>query len=370
MSKRRFSSISRDKGVDTSALNPSMDAINATVTDSSIIPDYRQGKNHLRIIPKKGETMDVCATIHPTYRCCNVHVLKSVSNCPFDCSYCFLQNYLNDGQTKVVGDIAAMMDEVKQKLAAEPNRLFRIGTWELGDSLALERDTGQAWDLIHEFAMLDNAILELKTKSDVVDPILTADHNGRTVVSWSLNPDELIRLQEHRTARLSERLDAIKKVRDAGYVIGLHFDPMIWYDGWENAYPDLVRQLAAIVPKDQIAWISFGSLRFNPEMKYKMEANFPKSTITLPEMVLGDDGKLRYVKPQRVAMYQTIYSAIRQYWGDNLLVYLCMERYDMWEKIMGYSPESIEDLDFRFASSLYQRFPQFRHVDPLPEYYR
>ena len=37
--------------------------------------------------------------------------------------------------------------EVKEKLEREPWRLFRIGTWELGDSLALEGKTGQAAEL-------------------------------------------------------------------------------------------------------------------------------------------------------------------------------------------------------------------------------
>ena len=95
--------------------------------------------------------MDTCATISDKYICCNVKVIKSVSNCPFDCSYCFLQNYLNDGNSKVVNDIKAMITEVKEKCAKEPKRLFRIGTWELGDSLAFENESKQAQYLIEEF---------------------------------------------------------------------------------------------------------------------------------------------------------------------------------------------------------------------------
>lgn len=136
------------------------------VDDKSIIPNYRDGKRVVAVTPKKGETMDVCATISDKYVCCNVQVLKSVSNCPFDCSYCFLQNYLNDGTTSIIGDVAAMMAEVRSKCDAEPKRLFRIGTWELGDSLALEAETGQAEQLIAEFATLDTAHFYAKGKSN------------------------------------------------------------------------------------------------------------------------------------------------------------------------------------------------------------
>ena len=48
-------------------------------------------------MPKKGQKLDTCASKYQDYICCNVKVLKSVSNCPYDCTYCFLQNYLTDG---------------------------------------------------------------------------------------------------------------------------------------------------------------------------------------------------------------------------------------------------------------------------------
>ena len=93
---------------------------------SETIENYRKGKKSVHVVPKKGETMDTCATISDKYICCNVKVLKSVSNCPYDCSYCFLQNYLNDGTTKVVGDISSLMNEVKEKCMAEPDRFLEL----------------------------------------------------------------------------------------------------------------------------------------------------------------------------------------------------------------------------------------------------
>ena len=321
------------------------------------IKHYRSGKKHLKITPKKGHTMDTCATIHDTYVCCNVKVLKTVSNCPFDCSYCFLQNYLNDGKLSAIGDLDAVIEEVKEKLEAQPWRFFRIGTWELGDSLALEKMTGQAEYLIKAFRTLPNAILELKTKSDCVDTILDLDHQQKTVVSWSMNTDTIIRKQEHKTASLEDRLSAIKKVSDAGYLLGFHFDPMIDYPNAAAEYDDLVDALFSLVPISQVAWISMGSLRFNPEMKHKMEENFPASVLTAAEMSLGPDKKLRYPKPTRLAMYDALYKKLLTYNAHESLIYLCMERWDVWEHVMGYSPTSIGHLDFLFAESMKKRYP-------------
>ena len=250
------------------------------VTEKDIIPHFREGKNTLKIAEKKGEVFDTCSTMSKKYVCCNIKVIKAVKNCPYDCSYCFLQNYLNDGTTTVVSDIDAIMDEVKSKIEAHPWRLWRIGSWELGDSLALENETGQAAELIEAFSDLPNAILELKTKSNNIGRILDCNHNGKTVVAWSLNTEDIVNQQEHRTARLNERIDAIETVVKAGYPVAFHFDPMILYEGWEDGYTDLINRLFQNIEGKDIAWISVGSLRFNPEMKKKMEINFPKQTLT------------------------------------------------------------------------------------------
>ncbi len=317
---------------------------------------YRDGKTSLRSVPKKGEAMDTCATFNMKYLCCRVHVLKSIQNCPFECSYCFLQNYLTDGTTKTVSDIDTLMKEVKEKTSLEPHQMFRIGTWELGDSLALESKTGQAARLIQDFSSMDNAVLELKTKSDCVDPILDLNHNGKTVVSWSLNTEHVTNAEERGTAPLEKRIEALRKTSEAGYLTGLHFDPMIVHDGWEEGYEQLVRKVFDAVSPERIAWISIGSLRFNPEMKKKIENNYPESRLTCAEMVLGDDSKVRYVKPLRVSMYTHIYNELKKHITSDNLVYLCMERWDVWDKVFGYHPESIGHLDYLFAKSLYDRF--------------
>ncbi len=318
--------------------------------------NYRDGKKKIGAIPKKGEAMGTCATFNSKYICCHVQVLRSVHNCPFECSYCFLQNYLTDGMTKTVDDIATLMQEVKEKISGQPRRLFRIGTWELGDSLALERETGQAARLIQEFARLDNAVLELKTKSECVDTIPGLDHRGKTIVSWSLNTEHIIKTEERRTPSLGRRLGAMRRTAAAGYLIGLHFDPMIQHEGWEQGYEALVNEVFKAVTPDRVAWISIGSLRFNPAMKKIMENNYPGTRLTCAEMVSGDDGKMRYVKPVRVMMYKHLYGALEKYIPGDHLTYLCMERWDVWDKVYGRHPDSTGHLDYLFAESLYRRY--------------
>ncbi len=337
--------------------------------DSPRIPHYRDGKKTVVMTPKKGTAFDTCATINEKFICCNVKVLKAVSNCPFDCSYCFLQDYLTNGTTSVVKDTESLMAEVHAKLQSQPWRFFRIGTWELGDSLALEYETGQAKALIQAFSGLKNAVLELKTKSDCVDTILDLDHQSKTVISWSLNTAHIVNKEEHKTASLEKRLIAMKKCVEAGYLIGLHFDPMIYYPDWESGYTELIDAVFEIVPKSQIAWISIGSLRFNPEQKSLMQIHFPGSKLTAEEMVKGDDGKLRYVKPLRLKMYQHLYDLLLKHGAETTHIYFCMERWDVWDTVMGYHPNSIGELDYLFAKSFYTRFPNLGVTEPILDFY-
>lgn len=331
--------------------------------------DYREGKRILSVSSKKGEALGLCASLSEEYVCCNVHVLRSVSNCPYDCSYCFLQNYLTDGGMKVIGDVEALVREIKEKTKDHPWRFFRIGTWELGDSLALESYTRAAAELVESAKDMKNVLLELKTKSDAVDGLLGLDHGGRVVVSWTLNTEKIVRSEEIKTANLEERLDAMRKVAEAGYLIGAHFDPVILYEGCEEEYEDLVERVFKAVAPERVAWVSIGALRFNPEMKKKIEMNFPKSRITSQEMILGPDGKVRYAKPKRTAVYKRLYSAIRKTAGEGPFVYLCMERWDVWEKVLGYDPGSIGRLDYLMTKSLSERFPGLVHQKPDPALY-
>ena len=222
--------------------------------------------------------------------------------------------------------------------------------------------------LIDAFANIPNAILELKTKSAVVDPILNCNHKQKTVVSWSLNSETIINQQEHKTARLYERLDALKKVTEAGYLVGLHFDPVILHDNWEKEYQQLIFKTIKATNINQIAWISLGSLRFNPEMKQKIEENFPAATITHAEMILGDDGKMRYPKPLRLRVYKWIIDQLKEALNCSNLSPLEITNkplfYFAWNAGMSGNIFLMKayplNLDYLFAKSLHHRFyPQF-----------
>lgn len=314
-----------------------------------------EGKRILHLTEYKGQFLKDCPGTAPPYLCCNYKILNQTTNCPLDCSYCILQGYLNNPLITICVNLDDLFGEVDEKLSKSPEKLFRIGTGELADSLAADPNFRVARRLIEFFRGRNNALLELKTKVANISGLLNQDHGGRIILSWSVNPDTLRLREEHKTAPVMERLKAAREASISGYKVGFHLDPVVIFNGCEEEYEQLIEMIFNYVEPDKIAWISMGSFRFPPELRDIIERRFPGSSIIYDEMVMGLDGKLRYIKPVRVEVYKRIYSKIREMDGD-VFVYLCMESPDVWKKVMGWSPVSNDHLDYLFIDSLYRRF--------------
>ena len=55
-------------------------------------------------------------------------------------------------------------------------------------------------------------------------------------------------------------------------------------------------------------------------------------------------------------MYRHLYGEVKKYISFENLIYLCMERWDLWDRVFGHHPDSIGQLDYLFAKSLYDRY--------------
>jgi len=203
-------------------------------------PKLTQAKRSLILAEHKGRFFKPCPAgkTKQDYKniCCNYFVINYASNCHMECSYCYLQSYLNFPYLIVYANSEELLGELELIFSENPGQTFRVGTGDLADSLALDPLTGYSRPLVEFFARQPNAVMEFKTKSDCVSGLLGLNHNGRTVVSWSMNPDLIQRQEEHKTATIEERLVAAERCVKAGYPVAFHLDPLIHYDGWESGY--------------------------------------------------------------------------------------------------------------------------------------
>jgi spore photoproduct lyase len=282
--------------------------------------------------------------------CCNYLVVNFASGCPLDCSYCFLQDYLADNPTlQAFTNVEDALREIDTVLRARPERQFRIGTGELADSLALDPATGLSRQLVPFFAARDNAVLELKTKTDCVDDLLDLDPCGRVVVSWSMNAEAVIAGEEHGSAGLDERLAAAVRVQRAGYRVGFHFDPLVEFDGWRPAYQRVIDAICATVDRDAIAWFSLGTLRMTASLERAVRRRRGGAPLILGgELVPGGDGKSRLWRGLRIRMYRAVAERLQEA-APTVPLYLCMEQPGIWQQVMGEIPADRE-LGLRLAA--------------------
>lgn len=304
------------------------------------------GKKRLFLTRFYGRRLKPCpGTSH--HICCGYKVINAVTNCPMDCSYCVLQVYLNNPFLTIYVNWEDLLDEMESFINGHTGSILRLGTGELSDSLALEGILPLSERLVPFFARKDRVILELKTKSAEIDRLLGLDHRGRTVVSWSLNPAEVVVTEERRTASLAERIEAARRCQEAGYPLGFHFDPLIHYEGWEKGYRETIRRLFRSVDPRGVIWVSLGGFRYPRDLKGIAKERFPETRIFLGEMFPGKDGKFRYLREIRVEMYRQLLAWLREA-DRELFVYLCMESQEVWKDVFGWAPSSSAHLNALF----------------------
>jgi len=328
--------------------------------DSPIVsgeyPDnLNEGKRHLLLCENKGNFFKPCPATRE-YRCCDYQVLNIGMNCPMDCVYCILQAYLNNPYLSFFVNIDKMLQELKQGLQARPDDFFRIGTGEFTDSMALDRLTGLSRILVEFMAEQKKAVLELKTKSAVIGNLKDLNHNGKTIVSWSVNSPVIMEREELRVATLSERLAAASQCAKWGYLLAFHFDPIIDHPGWRQGYQETIDQLFKTVPAESIVYISMGAFRYLPRLKIIGSSRFSGSNIYYQEFIEGLDGKARYFRSRRVELYKHIYRLLKEKVSNNCSIYFCMESDEIWQEVMGFVPEEKGGLQSMLDKSVTSRF--------------
>lgn len=327
----------------------------------SIIPDFTDSPHLLKKpLPHSSAKKDLVITRHKgnplkncqgmgDYVCCHYLTVAFASNCHYECSYCILQDYLkNNPSITLYANVDEILGSIGEKISGQPDTLFRVGTGEMADSLALDDITHLSGELIPFAAAQKNLLLELKTKSATIENLLDLDHRGKTVISWSLNPQTFIDAEEHKTASLEERLGAARRVANCGYPVGFHFDPLLALPGWREEYTGLIERVSSEFQEDEVAWISLGSLRFTPGLKKIVVDRFPKSPLIYGELFPSADGKVRYFREVREELYRHVRTLVEEAY-PHVPNYLCMETRQVWEKVYGEIPQTQQNLESRLT---------------------
>ncbi|MGE5455929.1 MAG: SPL family radical SAM protein [Ignavibacteriales bacterium] len=165
------------------------------------------------------------------------------SGCSAMCMYCYLVcNYNKCSYLRIFVNVEQMLNNLIKK----SKETGKICTFEIGSNsdLILENQiTGNLKTTIERFGKDGRGFITFPTKFSMVDSILNLNHNGKTIVRMSLNPQEIITKVEFGTSNLEKRINAINKLSDAGYKVGILIAPVVFVDNWRNLYLELLDQM-------------------------------------------------------------------------------------------------------------------------------
>ncbi len=300
--------------------------------------------SHLVVTKGRGSVVRDCPGTK-NHVCCGYKTIDLIEGCVLFCSYCILRYYLTHREIRVIKDPDYVLNQIRETITKNNKHILRFGTGELSDSLALDKKYGLNIPLIEFFGMEKKAILELKSKWAYIDHLLPY-LNRYTVISFSLAPQKIIEKEEKRTSPLRKRLLTLKKAIDIGCYVGLHFDPVIVYPGFEKDYKSMIEDIARVLDLKKVIWVSLGTLRFPREL-YEIFLEEKRVNLLHGEFVIGEDGKFRYLKKERIRIYRYLYELLKEREND-LFIYLCMERPHVWKEVTGEDLKTDEDLIERF----------------------
>ena len=248
------------------------------------------------------------------------------SGCTAMCMYCYLVcNYNKCAYLRLFVNREQMLEKIiKVAKQSEKQLTFEIGS---NSDLILENTiTGNLVWTIENFANTEKGLLTLPTKFEMVDSILPLNHNGKIIIRMSVNPSEIINKVEFGTSRLKGRIEAINKLKEAGYNIGILIAPVIMVENWKELYSELIKQLAEglteKVKKDVFFEIIFMTYSF-VHTKINEEA-FPNAINLYDKDMMTGRGKGKYMYKNQYRVDGEIFlrKQMKKYFPNNEIMYI------------------------------------------------
>lgn len=248
------------------------------------------------------------------------------SGCTAMCMYCYLVcNYNKCAYLRLFVNREQMLEKIiKVANASEKQLTFEIGS---NSDLILENTiTGNLEWTIENFAKTEKGFLTLPTKFDMVDEILPLQHNGKIIIRMSVNPEEIINKVEFGTSRLKGRIEAINKLAEAGYKVGILIAPVILVDGWQKLYSDLIKRLNEELSEKvkRNAFFEIILMTYSYVHTRINEEAFPNAiNLYNKDLMTGrGNGKYGYKEGVRIEAEKYLREEMKKYFPSNRIAYI------------------------------------------------
>jgi len=252
--------------------------------------------------------------------------LKWAYGCPYDCAWCYLKGTFRF-QPKGTSPVVKPYEKIElhtRKFLEDVKTPEILNAGEIADSLMHENgESPFSKFIIPIFETQELHKVLFLTKSSNVKNLLEIEPHNQAVISFSLNAIPVAKRWE-KAPPVLKRIEAAKKVFDAGYEVRIRIDPMVPVKNWQEQYLQLLDILFDnFIPER----ITLGSLR---GLQSTINGCTDKSWVKY----LGESsnwGKKIYFKT-RYAIYFAIIEQLKSKYSFNEVA-LCKETVEMWDAL-------------------------------------
>ena len=141
----------------------------------------------------------------------------------------------------------------------------------------------------------------------------------------SVNPKEIIQKVEMGTSQLEQRVEAINKLKEAGYKVGILIAPVILVDDWKKLYEELIIYLAQSLSDKVKQDVFFEVILMTYSYIHRKinEEAFPSAINLYNEELMTGRGKGKYTYKQDVRKEAEGYikELLVKYFPKNKIIY-------------------------------------------------
>lgn len=255
--------------------------------------------------------------------------LRWAFGCPFNCAYCYLRGTTRGNMRPryvPVEDVLHALDAVFNDSSFNDGLPAIFNSGELSDSLMNPKLMAQ---IVDKFETQNKHKLFLLTKSNFVDFLLEKPRK-QTIVAWSMNPPEVAKRYEDRTAPPEKRIEAARAVQETGYDTRIRIDPIFPIEGWRDHYQSFLYLILSNFTPNRIILGTPRGLHKTIIFAQKAGVDMSWTNYFAPEDT-GWGKKLSF--EQREEIYSFFYSKLDALGYDISKVSMCKETPSMWEAL-------------------------------------
>jgi spore photoproduct lyase len=162
------------------------------------------------------------------------------------------------------------------------------------------------------------------TKSDNIEHLLEINPHSQAIISFSLNAADVARRWEKGAPSVTRRIEAAKKLSQAGYEIRVRIDPIVPVTDWEKKYTNLIDQIFTNFLPSRI---TLGSLR---GLQTTINGSTDKSWLQYLNERSNWGKKVDF--KTRYATYAKIINILENIYNYNNIAF-CKETLAMWGEL-------------------------------------